>query len=278
MNRWASVGCPCRDKLSSPSRTTRDRPAGRAVVRAVPYRLPQLLEADPDEVVVICEGEKDCDRLASLGMVATTNAGGAGKWRPELSEFLRGRRVVVILDNDAAGESHGQLVARSLFGIARSVALLRLPGLPPKGDVSDWLDAGGTVEQLHEQFDLAELWTPESEHPLEHDPSDRVTIVVTTEEHLVTDQAIAVLADKGPFFCRANQMVRVLSEGTPELTSDGIARPVEAARIRPAKPVLRDELSRRIRFVSEKENQEEIRQTDRHPPQWCIDAVANREV
>jgi putative DNA primase/helicase len=99
-------------------------------VRAVPYRLLQLLEADVDEVVVICEGEKDCDRLATLGMVTTTNSGGAGKWRSELSEFLRGRRVVVLLDNDVAGESHGQIVARSLWGVASSVALLRLPGLP----------------------------------------------------------------------------------------------------------------------------------------------------
>ena len=247
-------------------------------VRPVPYRLPQLLAADANEIVVLCEGEKDCDRLAALGMVTTTNAGGAGKWLSELSEILRGRRVVVILDNDAAGESHGQIVARSLFGVASSVALLRLPGLPPKGDVSDWLDAGGTAEQLHEQFDLAELWTPESEHPLEPDPSDRVTIVVTTEEHLVTDQVVAALADKGPFYCRANQLVRVLSEGTPELTSDGIARPVEAARIRPAKPVLRDELSRRIRFVRLRESEEESRQADCHPPLWCLEAVANREV
>ena len=247
-------------------------------VRPVPYRLPQLLEADANEIVVICEGEKDCDRLAAMGIITTTNAGGAGKWCPELSEFLRGRRVVVILDHDAAGESHGQIVARSLWGVARSVALLRLPGLPPTGDVSDWLDAGGTAELLREQLDLAELWTPETEQPLEPDPSDRVTIVVTTKEHLVTDQVIAVLADKGPFYCRAGQLVRVLSDGTPEPTADGIVRPVEAARIRPAKAVLRDELSRRIRFVRERESKEESRQADCHPPLWCLEAVANREV
>lgn len=247
-------------------------------VRSVPYRLPQLLEADAHEMVVICEGEKDCDRLASLGIVTTTNAGGAENWKPELSEFLRGRRVVVILDNDAAGESHGQSVARSLFGVARSVALVRLPGLPEKGDASDWLDAGGTAEQLREQFDLAELWTPETEPHLEPDPSDRVTIVLTTEEHLVTDQVVAALADRGPFYCRAGQLVRVLLDESPEPTADGIVRPVEAARIRPAKLVLRDELSRRIRFVRERETQEESVQADCHPPLWCLEAVANREV
>ena len=69
-------------------------------VRRVPYRLPELLAADPETVVYVCEGEKDCDRLASLGIVATTNCGGAGKWRDQYSEPLRGRDVVILPDND----------------------------------------------------------------------------------------------------------------------------------------------------------------------------------
>ena len=94
------------------------------------------------------EGEKDADRLASLGFVATTNAGGAGKWRDEYSEYLRGRHVVIIPDNDEPGREHAAKVARSLQGIAASVRILELPNLPPKGDVSDWLDAGGVVDEL----------------------------------------------------------------------------------------------------------------------------------
>ena len=37
-------------------------------VRQVPYRLPELLAADPDEWVLIVEGEKDADRLAGFGL------------------------------------------------------------------------------------------------------------------------------------------------------------------------------------------------------------------
>ena len=59
-----------------------------ADVRHVPYRLPELLAANPAAWVLIVEGEKDVDRLTALGFVATTNAGGAGKWRPELSRPL----------------------------------------------------------------------------------------------------------------------------------------------------------------------------------------------
>lgn len=115
-------------------------------LRQVPYRLPALLAA-PDAVVYVVEGEKDVDRLASLGLVATCNAGGAKNWRAEHAQPLAGRTVVILPDNDDAGRKHAQMVLASLQGIA-DARIVELPGLPPKGDVSDWLDAGGTVEKL----------------------------------------------------------------------------------------------------------------------------------
>jgi putative DNA primase/helicase len=131
-------------------------------VRRVLYRLPELLTADPSALVFVCEGEKDCDRLAALGLVATTNSGGAEKWRDEYSESLRGRRVVIVPDNDQPGERHAAQVAASLRGIAASVRILRLPSLPAKGDVSDWLAAGGTAKEL---LRLAQATSPESDSP-----------------------------------------------------------------------------------------------------------------
>jgi hypothetical protein len=83
---------------------------------------------------------------------------GAGKWRPEYSPFLQGRRVCLLLDNDADGEKHGATVGGSLAGMAAEVRVLRLPGLPPKGDVSDWLDAGGTREELERFIEDAATW------------------------------------------------------------------------------------------------------------------------
>lgn len=115
-------------------------------LRQVPYRLPALLAA-PDAVVYVVEGEKDVDRLAALGLVATCNAGGAKKWRAEHAQYLAGRTVVILPDNDDAGREHAKMVLASLQGIA-DARIVELPGLPPKGDVSDWLDAGGTVEKL----------------------------------------------------------------------------------------------------------------------------------
>ncbi len=129
-------------------------------VRMVPYRLPDLLAADPGEAVFIPEGEKDCDCLAKLGLTATTNAGGAGKWRNEYTEHLRGRHAVILVDKDDPGEKHAQRVAAALKDVAASVRVLRLPGLQAKGDVSDWLNTGGTKVELLRLSGEAPVWTP----------------------------------------------------------------------------------------------------------------------
>ncbi|MBP3955492.1 AAA family ATPase [Gemmata sp. G18] len=117
-------------------------------VRRVLYRLPGLVAADKGAWVFVVEGEKDADALTALGLVATTNPMGAGKWKPEHAEQLRSRRVVVIPDNDAPGRAHAEDVRKSLRGSARQVVVLELPGLPEKGDVSDWLASGGTALRL----------------------------------------------------------------------------------------------------------------------------------
>ena len=111
------------------------------------YRLPETAAAvRAGEVVFVVEGEKDADRLAALGLAATTNPGGAGKWRPGYASTLRGARAVILPDQDLAGRRHAESVARSLSvrgggGAAAEVRVLELAGLGEKGDVSDWIAA-----------------------------------------------------------------------------------------------------------------------------------------
>jgi len=127
-------------------------------VRMVPYRLPDLLAADPSRPVVIVEGEKDADRLASLGINATTNAGGAGKWHHEYNEHFRGRTVIVMPDKDDVGRNHAEIVAWQLDDVARDVRVVSLPGIPEKGDVSDWLDQGHSKEELRQLAINTPIW------------------------------------------------------------------------------------------------------------------------
>ena len=117
-------------------------------VRRVLYRLPQIQHR---ESILLVEGEKDADRLWSLRLPATTNAGGAGKWRDDYAVSLQAagvKRVAVLADNDPPGEAHSLQVARSCDDAGLFVRRILLPGLPPKGDVSDWLDAGHTKAEL----------------------------------------------------------------------------------------------------------------------------------
>lgn len=119
-----------------------------AGVSRVLYRLPELVNSPAEDPVFVVEGEKDVERLRRLGLVATTNAMGAGKWRSDYNGALRGRKVFVLPDNDAPGKEHAEQVRRSLQGVAASVAVVALPGLAEKGDVSDWIAAGGTKDKL----------------------------------------------------------------------------------------------------------------------------------
>ncbi len=93
--------------------------------RLVLYRLPMIIAAVKAGITIyIVEGEKDVHRLEAIGLVATCNPLGAGKWRPEYSKYLRGADVVVLSDNDEAGHKHAQDVATSLHGVAASVRLV----------------------------------------------------------------------------------------------------------------------------------------------------------
>ncbi|MDP9355364.1 MAG: AAA family ATPase [Chloroflexota bacterium] len=121
-------------------------------VQRVPYRLPELLAASVDECVVVLEGEKDADRAIALGFTATTNAGGAGKFGEAEAQYLHGRHVVLVPDNDQAGYQHMLKVARMLDGKAASITIVQLTTVRPKGDLSDYIDDGVKVDDLDSLF------------------------------------------------------------------------------------------------------------------------------
>jgi len=115
-------------------------------IRRVPFRLPQLLQAVTDgETVYVAEGEKDVLALERAHVVATCNPGGAGKWRPEYSEFLRDAHVVVIADRDDPGRDHARQVTASLEQVGARVEIVHAA---VGKDASEHLQAGKTVYEL----------------------------------------------------------------------------------------------------------------------------------
>jgi putative DNA primase/helicase len=121
--------------------------------RRVLYKLPELAKA---KSVVVVEGEKDVESLRKLGLVATRNPGGAGKWQQSYTVALKGKRVAIIPDNDKPGREHALKVARSIIGVAGSVKIIELREVSEKGDVSDFL----TKHTKQELLDLVKASKP----------------------------------------------------------------------------------------------------------------------
>ena len=95
---------------------------------------------------------------------------GAGKWRKKYNEFLQDKIVIILPDNDAPGRKHAQQVAKSLFGIAKEIVIVNLPNLPEKGDVTDYFQNGGSVDELFDLAGRAETWQPTDETDSEEKP------------------------------------------------------------------------------------------------------------
>ncbi len=119
--------------------------------RRILYNLQEVIAHD---TVFIVEGEKDADRLISLGLVATCNFDGAStgkakpKWMADYNPFFKNKDVYIIPDNDEAGDAHATHIKHQLSDIAASAKIIELPNLKKAGDVSDWLDDGNTIDDL----------------------------------------------------------------------------------------------------------------------------------
>jgi DNA polymerase len=108
-----------------------------------PFRLPELLDADPTATVFVCEGERHADRLRDLGLVATSGCFGAVKWCSQWNKWFEGyEHVVVLEDNDSVGRTIAAETARQLGPVVKRLQVVSFPELAEKGDVLDWLDAG----------------------------------------------------------------------------------------------------------------------------------------
>jgi hypothetical protein len=174
-------------------------------VRLVPYRLPELIEAIGFErTIFIVEGEKDVDNVIKLGAPATCNPRGAGKWgNCNIDDYFRGANVVIIADHDPqtrnkktgellthqdgrprfAGWDHAYEVAQHLEPIAESVRLIDLkhvwPQCPEKGDISDWINAGGTMQALYDIAEETPLFDPTQVLPPSLQRPDDAVLPVT---------------------------------------------------------------------------------------------------
>lgn len=179
-------------------------------VRRVLYRLPKILEAGPTTPIYIVEGEKDVHALEAVGLVATCNPGGAGKWSTveELARtVLAGRTVIIVADKDVVGRKHAHQIRASL----EHASLVEAPD--PHKDVADLLGAGGTVAEL---LPVGVPSAPPSTTPKPTPlfrvvPRDgRPEIKTGVDIARIADEAIAALALQDGIFERVGRLVSVV--------------------------------------------------------------------
>lgn len=128
---------------------------------AVPYFVgSNPFDADPEQPIYWPEGEKDADTLAKLGLLAFT-FGGCGDGLPAgCEQYLAGRQVVILADNDDEGRKHAEKKAALALPVASSVRVVHFEELPNKGDVSDWINAGHTRDGLTARVEASSLQEP----------------------------------------------------------------------------------------------------------------------
>ena len=103
-----------------------------------------LLKYRPLGGILIVEGEKCARALHQLRFLAVSPSMGANSVPNVDFSPLNGRRMVCILpDNDPAGETFAQEVAKMVRELPNSPRICRLdlPDLPHKGDVVDYIQA-----------------------------------------------------------------------------------------------------------------------------------------
>jgi hypothetical protein len=136
--------------------------------------LPEIAVLPDGARVYICEGEKAVEAARAIGLLATTSAGGAEAaaktdWSP-----MKSKSVVILPDNDDAGEKYAEQVAiLSRRAGADEIMIVRLidrwPDLPGGGDIADVLEReGGDAEAVREALDGLAVGTPHEqfvEHP-----------------------------------------------------------------------------------------------------------------
>lgn len=116
-------------------------------VTRVLFNLPKIISAD---VIFVCEGEKDCETIASMGVVATTNVGGAKKWDASYTAYFRGKEAVLLPDNDKAGQEHLELLKTSLAKVCKSMRIVQMPeGVK---DISDFVATFPTIDDAREEL------------------------------------------------------------------------------------------------------------------------------
>ena len=129
-----------------------------------------ILEGEP---IFIPEGEKDVNTLKSKGYTAWTY-GGCSDWQSDFATLVQGADVYILSDNDEPGKHVASAIQRDLQGIAKSArVIVPMPDMP-KGDITDYFNAGHSKAEFEQMFKQGKNTVKESVKNVE---SRRISLV-----------------------------------------------------------------------------------------------------
>jgi putative DNA primase/helicase len=150
--------------------------------QTVPYVTAALDPFDPalsNDQIFWPEGEKDVDTLNKINLPAFT-FGGVGDGLPHgIANYLVDRHLVILADNDDPGRIHAEKKAAVAHAAeVASIRIVHFPELQLKGDVSEFIERGGTIEQLYERVDAAPIWQPSSSTDTDETKNEPTSLVI----------------------------------------------------------------------------------------------------
>jgi hypothetical protein len=165
------------------------------------FGLDKLADHAKDKAIFIVEGEKSATALHYLGLTALTSLGGSkaakqADWMP-----LNGyKRVYLLPDIDQAGEDYIKDVYGSLLALPEPpiIRVLRLEGLPDKGDIVDWLQ--GWVDN----WDGYQLIPDHLHEPLKEKLRDQIKKAVPVPDEWGLDTLDSL--DSGGYWGKPNEI------------------------------------------------------------------------
>jgi hypothetical protein len=160
---------------------------GLADTARVLYRLAEVQGAVVSKKPIwVVEGEKDADRLHRMGLCATTNPGGAGKWLPHHTDTVAGAELHIVADKDEPGRNHAIHIRDVCTPRGCRVTIWEAA---TGKDVSDHLNAGHRIDEL----------VPWGETP--PDPNENLRLInwdkFWTEDHDIEQWAVYPLIPAG---------------------------------------------------------------------------------
>ena len=185
-----------------------------AAGRGLLYRLPAVVAAlQAQAPILIVEGEKDVERLAAVGVTATCNAGGAGKFTREHAQHLAGAADVrIVPDDDTPGREHATRVLEQLakVGVTGTVLVPWLEDGETKADISNWLDSrpgSGAAAVLALPVRQAAL--PPADAPVPDPPAEGVAgSSAVYDERSLADAYLASVTDEDGLVTRRCDVTR----------------------------------------------------------------------